>query len=143
MFLVYGGLSLYFNYYVHEFNAVTTAHYEVLLQRGLYVSNIAVLVRAAVYLRSQKYIGYGTGMMISHRTSGKIDGTLYGQDILAQMLNIEDSMKKFEKEGSHSIFSRYFQTVALLDSSQFCATVDSLGLPLTASAAECLTPGRM
>ncbi len=48
------------------------------------------------------------------------------QDIIDAMFNVEAIMRDYQKIGSADIFPRYFELNRKLDSSQFCAIVDTL-----------------
>lgn len=56
VFLIYGGVSLYFNYFVHDFTKSTLTQFYTLLKRSLYIPTISCMLRLALTERNKKYI---------------------------------------------------------------------------------------
>jgi len=56
VFLIYGGVSLYFNYYMHYFNNTTMTQFYTLLNRSLYMPTITCLMRLALIEKTKLYV---------------------------------------------------------------------------------------
>jgi len=56
VFLVYGGVSLYFNYYIHYFNNTTMTQFYTLLNRSLYMPTITCLMRLSLIEKTKLYV---------------------------------------------------------------------------------------
>jgi len=56
VFLVYGAVSLYFNYFVHDYSRSSMTHFYNLLKRSLYIPTITTMIRMAITEKNSKYL---------------------------------------------------------------------------------------
>ncbi len=56
VFLAYGALSLYYNYFFHDYNRTITAQLYVLHKRGINVPIVSSLLREAVSTGKKEYL---------------------------------------------------------------------------------------
>lgn len=53
---------------------------------------------------------------------------MYEPDFLSAMLETENQMKDFQRNGNQNVFSNYFNLQNIINSAQFCTYIDSLSL---------------
>ncbi|MDR3548023.1 MAG: PAS domain S-box protein [Candidatus Pacebacteria bacterium] len=120
-FLVYGGLSLYFNYYVHDFNNTTTSFFYVLTKRDTYTIVLSTLLRQAVRLKDKQLLQYSNDSSV-----------MYMMDYLDEIQRGETRIKDYNtREANSRIFSGYLDLCSKLDSALFCQYVDSYNVGQT------------
>ncbi len=133
VFAAYGGLSLYLNYYFHDFNRTTTTHLYVLHKRAINIPIVSSLLREGIMTGNRDYL---------IRTPGKtwVDAignpqSKVAEEQITDMFAIEAAVKEYEKYGSRDIFPRYFAMAKRLDTYEFCDLVDGFPTKLSASTA--------
>ncbi len=113
-FLLYGCGSLYFNYYVHDFNNTTTSFFYELTKRNTYATSIGLLMREAVRVRNKNLLQY----------SGDPDN-MYMMDYIDGAWEVESIVKDYNTRTADArIFKNYLALSERLDTSEFCNLVD-------------------
>ncbi len=141
VFAGYAGVSFYFNYFFHDFNRSTTVQFYALQKRSVFIPEVTSLLREAVRTGNMIYLQRNMRAFFPPPLESSVMRFL--QDIIDAMFNIEAIMRNYKKTGNADIFPRYFELTRKLDSSQFCAIVDTLPgrqlgrivLPVTAQPA--------
>ncbi len=64
-FLAYGAASLYFNYYVHDFNNSTSQFFYDLTKRNGYGIAVTALMRESVRVRNKALLGNSPSIVLS------------------------------------------------------------------------------
>ncbi len=114
-FMVYGGGSLYFNYYVHEFNDEVTNFFYYLTKRDTYATLICMYFRESVRLRRKDFLQYSNN-----------SDDMFMMDYVDETLRVEERVNEYNtREANKKIFANYLDLNAKLNSPQFCAYVDS------------------
>ncbi len=120
-FLIYGGSSLYFNYYVHDFNDSTTRFFFDLTKRNTYPTMLPSYIREAVRLRDKSLL----------RHSNNSDEMMF-LDNMDELLQVEKRVKEYNNAHYGSrIFANYIALTKKLDSPLFCDCVDSYSVGQT------------
>jgi len=114
-FLIYGGVSLYFNYYLYDFNKSTTDFFYQLSKRNVYGVVLSGMMREAVRVRNKDLLNKNPDS----------NGEKYMQDYMDEIVYVEERVKKYKLTGDKRIFKKYFELTDKLDSAEFCDYVDS------------------
>ncbi len=124
MFMIYGGSSAYFSYYVHTVNREAASMFFTLNNRAIYAASAALFLKEA--------IGTGNKVLMSRNTSNFAcclqvdgDGKMYLLDVMDQLLTIESACSNFQKHGSRWVYGGYLPLADRADGSEFCAISDS------------------
>jgi len=56
VFMLYSGISLYFNWFIHDFSRTSIRHFYDLLKRSLHVPTINMLIRMAITEKNYQYV---------------------------------------------------------------------------------------
>ncbi len=120
-FLMYGVGSLYFNYYVHDFNGTTTNFFYVLTKRDTYATILSTFLRMSVMKTDKSYIQYSDD-----------PNDMMMMDYVDESLRVEVLVRDYNtKEVNSYIFSGYLDLSSKLDSELFCDYVDSYNVGQT------------
>ncbi len=115
LFLVYGGSTAYFNYYVHTVNSEAVDMFFILNYRTIYTTSAGLFLKEA--------ISKGNAQLVSHYTG--TDGQVYLLDLLDRLLIYEAKTSSFKKYASSFVYRDYLALLERSDGDEFCAVSDS------------------
>ncbi len=120
-FLVYGGVSLYFNYYVHSFNSEATQFFYVLMKRDTYPQIVSTCLRQSLMYKNKALLLYSN-----------TSGTMYMMDYVSELQRGDARIAEYNSYVANKrIFAHYLKVCAEMDSPLFCTYADNVNVGQT------------
>ncbi|MDR3547557.1 MAG: hypothetical protein P4M11_04665 [Candidatus Pacebacteria bacterium] len=124
LFLAYGGISIYFNHYVHSVNSEAVSMFFVYHNRAIYAASAALFLKEAITTGNKVLVSKNSGTEPPAQLLGN-DGKMYLMDVIDNLHTIEKEVSDFSKRASESIYGNFLALQRRAESSEFCAVSDS------------------